>query len=260
MAMNAFDIRRRAADASEATRVAAAVIVFAGLPIGAAAALIPLRDHAPATTVALTLALIVALLAAAGTRLTAALGALSAGIGFDLFHTKPYGSLAISRASDLETTALLIGVGLVVGQLATRNRHHRARADEVSYDLGRIHGVAEMVAAGAPVDQVVLAVANELTDLLDLVSCRFDPALPDTPGPLVERFGSVTWGSLRWGFRTMGLPSREVSLVVQHQGRPLGRYVLLAAPGGRVSADQLLAAVALADQAGAAIASQGSPV
>jgi hypothetical protein len=192
-------------------------------------------------------------------RLTAALAALSAGVGFDLFHTRPYGPLAINRASNLETVALLVAVGLIVGQLATRNRVHRDRAAEVSYDLGRIHGVAEMVASGAPVDQVVLAVANELTDLLDLVSCRFDPALLETPGPLVERFGSVTWGSLR-RVSNDGSSEWEVSLVVKHQGRPLGRYVLLAAPGGRVSADQLLAAVALADQAGAAIASQGSVV
>jgi hypothetical protein len=258
--MSAVDARRRFVDVSETTRMAVAVIASAGVPIGAAAALIPVRDHAPATTVALTLAVIVALMAAAGTRVTAALAALSAGVGFDLFHTRPYGSLAINRASDLETVALLIAVGLIVGQLATRNRHHRDRAAEVSYDLGRIHGVAEMVAAGAPVDQVVLAVANELTDLLDLLSCRFDPEFPVSPGPFVERHGSVTWGSLRWGFRTMGLPNREVSLVVQSQGRPLGRYVLVSAAGGRVSADQLLAAVALADQAGAAIASQGSPV
>ena len=260
MAMATVDPRRRLADASGTTRFAIGALASAAVPIGAAAALIPLRDHAPATTVALTLAVVVALVAASGTRLEAAIGALSAGVGFDLFHTKPYGSLAINRAPDLETTALLVAVGLIVGQLATRNRHHRDQAAEVSYDLGRIHGVAEMVASGAPVDQVVLAVANELTDLLGLQSCRFDEAFADAVGPFVERHGSVTWGELRWGTRTLGLPSREVSLLVQHQGRPLGRYVLVAAPGGRVSADQLLAAVALADQVGAAIASQGTPV
>jgi hypothetical protein len=61
---------------------------------------------------------------------------------------------------------------------------------------------------------------------------------------------------MRWGFSTMGLPSKEVTLVVEHQSRPLGRYVLVARPGTRVIDDQLIAAVALADQAGSALAAQ----
>lgn len=40
---------------------------------------------------------------------------------------------------------------------------------------------------------------------------------------------------------------------------PLGRYVLLPPAGARVNPDQLLTAVALADQAGAAVAAQGLP-
>ena len=129
----------------------------------------------------------------------------------------------------------------------------------MSFDLSRIHAVAEMVAAGEPVDQVVLAVANELSGLLHLRSCRFETSFAERPGPFIERHGAVTWGSLHWGFATMGLPSKEVSLVVQHQGLPLGRYVLIAEPGTGVTADQLLTAVALADQAGAALAAQGLP-
>jgi hypothetical protein len=36
--------------------------------------------------------------------------------------------------------------------------------------------VAEIFAAGEPMDQVVQAVANELSDLLGLKSCWFDPS------------------------------------------------------------------------------------
>jgi hypothetical protein len=182
--------------------------------------------------------------------------AISASAGFDVFHTRPYGSLVITRAEDIQTTALLLVVGLIVGQLAAVNRRHRDLAAQSSYDLGRIHAVAEMVAAGEPAEQVVLAVANELTDLLSLTSCRFDPSFAAHPGPFIERNGDVSWGAMRWGFSTMGLPSKEVTLVVEHQSRPLGRYVLVARPGTRVIDDQLIAAVALADQAGSALAAQ----
>jgi hypothetical protein len=229
------------------------------LPLGVAMALIPLRNNTPNATIALILAAVVTVLASTGTRATAAIAATSASIGFDVFHTRPYESLTISRAQDIETTGLLLVVGLIVGQLAAVNRRHRKLAAQSSYDLSRIHGVAEMVAAGEPVDQVILAVANELSDLLTLRSCRYDPSFAERPGPFIERHGDVSWGSIRWGYRTMGLPSTEVSLVIEHQGHPLGRYVLEAHPGARVTDDQLLAAVSLADQTGAALAAQVKP-
>lgn len=241
---------------SERTFLLVALGVSAVAPVAIAASLVPARDNLPNASVALTLAVAVALLAAVGTRLTAIVAAVSAGIGFDVFHTRPYGSLAINHAADIETTVLLLAVGVVVGQLAVRNRHHRNLAAEVSYDLGRVHAVAEMVAAGTAADLVVDTVANELMDLLGLQKCWFDPHFAEKPGPFIESHGGVGWGGLRWGFRTMGLPAQEVTLVVQHQGRPLGRFVLLPAVGFPVTRDRLVTAVALADQAGAALAAQ----
>jgi hypothetical protein len=244
---------------SHQTRVGVALAAAMILPLASAVALVPLRSSIPAATVALALAAVVTLLSATGTRGTAALAAISASVGFEVFHTRPYGSLAITRAQDIETTVLLLVVGLIVGQLAAVNRRHRSLADESSDDLSRIHAVAEMVAAGEPADQVVLAVANELTDLLGLRFCQFDPSFADRPGPFIERHGDVSWGAIRWGYRTMGFPTKEVSLLVEHQSRPLGRFVLEAQRGSRVTTDQLLVAVALADQAGSALAAQIRP-
>jgi hypothetical protein len=235
-------------------------VAAVAVPVAAAGALVPVRTEVPNATMALGLAVLVTLLAAIGTRASAAAAALSAGLSFDVFLTRPYDSFAIDRAADVEITALLLAVGLVAGQLAARTRHHRRRAEDASYDLGRLHAVSEMVALGEPTDQVVIAVANELTDLLGLRACRFEETFAEGPTPFVERQGSITWGALRWGFRTMGLPAREITLVVQHQGLPLGRYVLMPTPGRRVTADELLVAVALADQAGAAIAARTRPI
>jgi hypothetical protein len=222
-------------------------------PIAVAGALVPVRESVPNTTVALALAVVVSVLATTGSRVTAGLAALTGAVSFDLLFTRPYGTLSISSAADIETTGLLLAVGLVVGQLGTRNRWHRRRAAATSFDLGRVHAVAEMVASGAPAEQVVLAVGIEIRSLLGLRSCSFDPSFAEKPGPFIERWGALSWGALRWGFTTMGLPTKDISLMVEHQGRPLGRYVLVAEPGTRVTEDQLVAAVALADQAGAAL-------
>jgi hypothetical protein len=235
-----------------------AVVVAVGAPGAVSVAFVPVRSRVPNASVALALAVVVVVVAASVTRLPGLLAALSAGLAFDVLFTKPYNSLAITRAQDVETTVLLVALGVTVGQLAARNRRHRRLAAEASYDLGRIHAVAEMVAAGASADQVVLAVANELRDLLSLRDCWFDRRFAETPGPFIESHGDVGWGRLRWGFRTMGLPAQEVTLVVAYRGLPLGRFVLLPRPGLPVTADRLVAAVALADQAGAALAAENS--
>jgi K+-sensing histidine kinase KdpD len=236
-----------------------AIAIPTAFPFAFAVGLVPLRGRIPNATIALLLAAIVALVASAGTRTTATIAAISASAGFDVVHSPPYGSVTFNRGQDLEVAVLLLIVGLIVGQLAAANRRHRNLAGQSSYALERIHMVAEMVAAGEPADEVVHAVADELTALFGLVSCRYDPAFADRPGPFIERHGAVTWGAIQWALSRWGLPSQEISLVVEHQGRPLGRFVLLAPPGTSATKDQLLAAVAVADQAGAALAAQTKP-
>ncbi len=228
---------------------AAAVIV----PAGVAAALIPLRGDISVATVALGLAVVVSLVAAVGNRLTAIIAAISAALSFDDFFTKPYGSPTISSAQDIETTVLLLVGGLIVGQLSARNREHRRTVAQTNDDLERIQGIAEMVASGAGGSEVVSAVAVELQRVLSLRKAWFEPNVSDEPGPFIERTGDVSWGRFWWGVSTLGLPGKKITLAVENQQRRLGRYVLLAEPGARVTREQLLAAVTLADQAGMAL-------
>ena len=233
-----------------------ALVASLAAPPGAAAAMVPLRGHAPNTSIALVMVVVVVVLALPGSRLAAAVGGLGAGVWFDFFHVRPYYSFTIAGHNDLQTTILLLIVGVAVGELTARGRDWAARAYEASDDIARIHAVAEMVADGSDIDHVVLAVQNELTDLLSLRECWFDSSFAERPGAFIERQGEVMWGDLRWQASSVGLPSKEVSLVVQGQGRPFGRFVLVPTVGRPVSLDRLTVAVALADQVGAAMAAR----
>jgi hypothetical protein len=229
--------------------VVAAIVV----PVVVGAGLTPFRSNISPATAALALAVAVALVAALSTRLGGVVAALSAAASFDFFFTKPYGSLSISSAQEIETAILMLVCGLIVGQLSARNRTNKEMVVQTSDDFARIQAIAEMMASGAGAFEVVAAVGDELTGLLGLRSCRFERTFPDGPSPTIERNGDVSWGRFWWGFRTLGLPGKEVTLVVEHQRRRLGRYVLVAVPGAPVTREQLVAAVTLADQAGAAL-------
>jgi Domain of unknown function (DUF4118) len=228
------------------------------VPIAVALGVLPFRGRVSPATVALGLAIVVSLVAALGTRVTAVIAAVSAALCFDILYTKPYGSFSISNASDVETAVLLLVGGLIVGQLSARNRTNRGLVVQGSLDLGRIQYIAELMASGAGPDEVVAAVGVELQTLLGLRSARFETSFPATPGPTIERNGAVSWGHFWWGVPTLGLPGKEISLIVENQQRRRGRFVLLAEPGTKVTREQLLAAVTLADQAGSALG-HGTP-
>ena len=223
------------------------------VPLAVSAGLLPFRADVSSATEALSLAIAVSLVAAAGTRLAAAVAAVVAAACFDFFFTQPYGSFWISNARELETAVLLLVGSLIVGQLAARNRTHKVLVAQTSDDLSRVQAVAELMASGAAADDVVSAVGDELQSLLGLRAWRFETSFPGTPGPTIERNGGVSWGRFWWGFRTLGLPGKEITLPVEHQQRRRGRFVLIAEPGAKVTRDQLLTAVTLADQAGIAL-------
>jgi K+-sensing histidine kinase KdpD len=243
-------------------RIRPVVVVGAAViaPLVVTAVLLPFRGQLPDATVALGLAVLVSLLASIGTRITAVIAAVSAAVCFDLGFTQPYGSLAIAHPQDVETTVLLLIGGLIVGQLSARNRSNRQLAAQTGEDLGHIQAIAETMAAGAAPDEVVAAVAVELESLLGLRNCWFETSQPVRPVPTINRNGDVSWGRNWWGFDSLGLPGKEITLEVEHDQRRLGRFVLVADPGTRVRRNQLLAAVTLAEQAGAALGAGVSSV
>jgi hypothetical protein len=241
------------------TRLVAQLVAAVVGPPALTAILLPFRSQIPNASVALGLAVLVALLAALGTRVTALVAAVSAAVCFDVGFTQPYGSLTISHPQDVETAVLLLVAGLIVGQLSARNRRNRGLVVQQGDDLARIQAVAELMAAGAEPHDVVDTVAQELRAVLGLRECRFETTWPERPGPTIDRDGNVSWGRTWWGVDTLGLPGKEISIEVEHDHRRLGRYVLLAEAGTRVRRDQLITAVTLAEQVGAALGA-GVPI
>jgi hypothetical protein len=232
-------------------------LAMAGAVIGVplvAVALIPLRSHIEQANVALILVVAVVAVAVTGRRVAAAIAAVSAAFWFDYFFTVPYYSPRIASGDDALTAALLLVVGLAVGQLAAWARAQREAARRGREDIGRIHYAAELAAQGESVDHLILAVSLELRDLLFLRDCRFSAGIADEHLPSLGHDGQVRWGDLGWGTATLGLPSKGVTLAAHGQGRIVGTFTLLPTPGVEVDEARLLVAVALADQVGAALA------
>jgi K+-sensing histidine kinase KdpD len=236
-------------------------LLLAGLvgPLAAGAALIPLRDRIDNTNIALLLVVAVVAVASGGRRLAAVTAAFSAAAAFNLFHTEPYYSLRIHSSDDVVTTALLLAVGIVVGELALHGRRARHVAAQERHDLRSIQGLGRLVAEGEDPAYVLLATASELTHLLHLVDCKFETeASSDRILPVVERDGTVQWGPTTWESERWGLPTDGVTIPVQGHGQVRGRFVLRAPVALPYTKDQLAKAVALVDQAGAALAARSA--
>jgi len=105
-----------------------------------------------------------------------------------------------------------------------------------------------------------VTVASELRRLFGLRDCVFERAPFDT-NPRVARFersGNVVVGELSWGVGTMGLPGKQVELVVSGFGHTFGSFLLTPTPGHPVSFDRRIIAVALADQVASAFVAQSA--
>jgi hypothetical protein len=217
--------------------------------IAAAAALVSVRGHLAATNVVLILVLFVLLGAEIGGRAAGMVSALTAAISFDFFFTQPYSSLKIDNAADIETTLLLLAVGLAIGEIAVRADRIRYAVGGHRRELNRVHRVARLAADGETVEDLVSAVCAELTETLGLHRCSFEhPPFAGTYATL-EQSGEVT-GQRVQVFNGDGyeLPAGGVQLPVIVHDQPVGRFVLVPTPGVGISHDRRMIAIALADQ------------
>jgi hypothetical protein len=212
-----------------------------------AAALVPLRDTFGNTNMALVLVVVIVAAAALGGRLAGILTSVSAALSYNFFHTQPYLSLKIDAREDVVTVVLLLVVGIVVGELANLRSRSKAKAVIQAAGAKRLEQVAALAAAGTPLEGLWPVVRDGITDELGLKSCRFEPAPYLDQYPTLARSGRFD-GAMRWTPTGFELPAEGAQLVLERDGRLLGRLVLEPTPGHGVSVDERRVAIGLADQ------------
>ncbi len=238
------------------TRDRLAVLAGLAAPLALAAILVPFRTSFPNTDAALALIVVVVAVAANGDRLAGILAAASAAVWFDFFLTKPYERFTITSRTDIETTVLLLVIGVAVTELAVWGRRQHTVASRRAGYLEGINSAAQAVAAGGSPTTLIEQVTSQLTQLLSLRSCRFQYGVAGIGQPARLRHdGSVTLGNRAWDCDAEGFPAdADIELLVEGGGLFQGRFLMAPVPGARPTLEQRLLAVALADQVGAALA------
>ncbi len=229
------------------------------LPIAVAGAMVGIRGQIADTNVALVLVLIVVATAAFGGRGPAALSAVIAAVSYEFFFTQPYYSLRINDSNDVETSLILLAIGLAVGQLAVHARRQTRDAVRGRDELASMRQMAERAASGATDQELIDLILAELTKLMELVGCRFEVEATGPDLPILERSGRIESSYRRVGpDGELALPPLGVRLPVVGGGREVGSIVLDPNPSVGVTLEARVVAVALADQLGAALAAHGA--
>jgi K+-sensing histidine kinase KdpD len=227
-------------------------------PPTVAAVLIPFRAALPVANAALVLVVVIVAVAANGNRVAGVLAALSSALWFDFFLTSPYYRFSISSRTDIETTLLLLVVGIAVTELACWGRRMRHLAVTGSAQVAGVRTTAELIASGADTDTILEQVSAQLIELLALRGCRFVREEPTGHPPVLQPDGRLRWGSSLWDVESLGLPSDEIELPARFQGRPQGFLMLLPTAATTPSAAARQVAVILADLVGAKLAARGA--
>jgi K+-sensing histidine kinase KdpD len=234
------------------------IAVLAALlaPLALAAILVPFRSSFPNTDAALAMLLVVVAVAANGDRLAGYIAAVSAAVWFDFFLTRPYERFTITRRVDIETTILLLVIGIAVTELAVWGRRQQSAASKRAGYLDGINAAAQSVATGGSPGTLTDQVTRQLTQLLSLRSCRFQHGVAGLGQPARMRHdGTVTVADREWDMDAEGFPpGTDTELLVESGGVFQGRFLMTPLAGARPSLEQRLLAVAFADQVGAALA------
>src|SRR5262249_6779242 len=138
------------------------------LPIAVTAAMVSLPSEVDNTNVALLVVLCVVFTAAVGGRGPAILSAGLRALSYEFFFTRPYDSLRINDSNDVETTLILLVIGIAVGQVAVYARRRKREASAAGDELASMRRVAERVASGAGDQELIDLTVTELTSLLSL--------------------------------------------------------------------------------------------
>jgi hypothetical protein len=104
--------------------------------------------------------------------------------------------------------------------------------------------------------EVAVAAGGDRLGVLSLRACVFQAGMPGIGAPgRLEQDGRVTMTRQSWDADRDGLPfSIDTELLAEADGLLMGRFLMSPLPGAHPALEQRLVAIALADQAGAALA------
>jgi K+-sensing histidine kinase KdpD len=241
--MEVVDVQRSRA---ESQRVAMWLVASLLGPFALAAACIPFRSSLARTNLALVLVVTVVLAASGGRRLPGVIAAVSAGVGFDVFLTRPYYSLTISHRNDFETLLFLAVVGLLVGEISTRTRRARFIAATRAGYLGRLQRIGEM-ATHAPPLTVASQIAAEIAELLPVAACRYEvSAGAHRRLPMLEPDGTVLLPTGAWSVLENGFPDEIIEIPTNVETG--GRFILVPLTAIPIDPERLSLALSLIDR------------
>jgi K+-sensing histidine kinase KdpD len=206
---------------------------------------------------ALALVVIVVAVATTGHRVAGVAAALSSALSFVYLLTEPVNHLAIASADDVATAVLLAVVGVAVTEIVLWGRRRQA---EAARRLGHLEGLLSTSRLLAESDQdprVSLGVVGrQIADVLGGPACRYEAGAAPATAVTITREGRLIGDGVEHDVARAGLPViHPVVIPVGCGDQVIGRYVIETTTVVlRPDPEQLRVAVALADQAGAALA------
>ena len=191
--MRGDDLIHAGRSVADAGGITIGVAIGAPAAIAVGAILTSVRWAINSVNMALIFMVLVVAIAALGGRAAGAITAIASVMSYDFFHTEPYLSMAIESRDDVETTVLLLVAGLLVGTIASKGRSARHRETATRVEVRRVHRVAEATASGRHPKEVLDIAQDEITALLDLADCWFEPVpyIDDPSRPRLGRNGAI---------------------------------------------------------------------
>jgi hypothetical protein len=126
----------------------------------------------------------------------------------------------MTSSSDITTTIILLFIGLSIGQIAILGRERHQEAKRAVEELDRLELVAARIASDASILPLVDLVERQITDAMQLASCRFGLERPDLPQLLPD--GRVAVTTHVFVEHDFTLPSEGVALGVVGNGAIVG--------------------------------------
>lgn len=138
------DPRTRPTWLTSSTRLWWGLAVAILLPLGLAAALLPMRDSLDGAVVGLVMLLPTALAAAIGGPITATVAVVAGSMTHNLVFTQPYMTLRVADATDVTGLAVHTGVAALVSLVVVREQRAARRAEAREEQAARIRLLEEV--------------------------------------------------------------------------------------------------------------------